>query len=511
MSTATTYSKLGYLMLKKEATAGTAVYPNEPIELLSKEITPNWDFTPANTIAGRRSNNDRAIKNKVGPFSGSIKVLVEPRSFGHFMVGLFGEDTHTTITAGVSEISDFQPQNTIIAYTMDVKIAGEDYVQRLFGVRIQSIQFAIEENKLVATINIMAQRIFQNARVTTAASSGTALSVDQTSGLVAGSDTIQVLAAATPDTVSATLTVTTVTDENTLVVSTIGASLAVDDIVVIKAQTIDRDDYDLSNEMIWSGGAEVYIGNGANAMQALAAKTNCETFELTCENELEARWAATGIDVVDRMPSAILLKGFTCTGKFSQFHTNPEFMDMLRQMEQVALRFKFIGAQLASNSAASATGTLESDGSGTVTVTVTATGEAGNDYAIVFGTPVAGSATASLAGKLITLNLSTTASNNAVATIATLLDGLSNVTATSASTGNVGAADNDDKIQFANGRDANERECLTFDLPNCRLMPFDQSLSSDDLVNEEIEFTAFWDENDEREVRVRLRNNQTAY
>lgn len=512
MSDATSFSKLGYLMLKKESAAGTAIYPVTPVELLSENIKTNWDFTAVTTIAQNRSMNMRPVKNKVGPFEGTLEFYVEPNLHGHFLCGLFGEDTHTTITAGVSEVSDFQPLTTIQSYTMDIKEGGEDYVRRYFGVRIKKITYSLDENKLKASIDVTAQRCFTNARVTLAASSGTALLVDQTSGLVAGSDTIQVLSAAAPSTVLATLTVTTVTDELTLVVSTIGASLAANDIVVIKAQTIDEDNYDLSGEFIWSGGAEVSVGNGANALQALAAKTNCESFELTIENDIEPRWAATGADVVDRMPSAMLLKGVTVSGKFSQFHTNPEFMDMLRQQEQVGLRFKFLGAALAANTAASATGVVESDGTGTVTVTVTATGEAGNDYAIivVLGSS-SGAATASLAGKLITLTLSTTPASNAVATIATLLDALANVTAVAASTGNVGTVDNDDKIYFANGRDASEVEMLRFDLPNVRLMPFDANLGEDAVMQEDIDFTAFRDSNDEREVHVRLRNDITAF
>jgi len=319
MSTATSFSKLGYLMLKKESTAGTAVYPDQPVEILSESVVMNWDFTPANTIAGNRSANLRPIKNRVGPAAGTIEMLAEPNTIGHILCGLFGEDVITTLSAGVSVQHDFEPLNTLATYTMDVKVAGEDYVVRYFGVRFAKGTFALDENKLKCSFDIMAQKAFTNARVTTAASSGTALLLDQTSGLIAGSDTIQILDEANLTTENAELTVTTVTDENTLVVSTIGASLAVDDVAVIKAQTITPEDYDLSNELVWAGGADVYINAGANAMQNLSAKTNCESFELTVENELEPRWAATGIDVVDRMPSDILLKGVTVSGKFSQF------------------------------------------------------------------------------------------------------------------------------------------------------------------------------------------------
>lgn len=511
MSDATSYAKLGYLMLIKETTAGTVVYPTTPIEILSESIVTNWDFTSVSQVSGKRSLDIRPSLNRIGPFEGTIELYAEPRQFGHFLVGLFGEDTNTTLAADISYQHDFEPTNTLKTYTMDVKIAGESYVKRFFGVRVKKITWSLDENKIKAAIDVTAQRVFSNARVTTAASSGTALELDQTSGLTT-SDTILVLDQDAPGTTLATLTITTVTDETNLVVSTIGASLAVDDIVVIQAQTLDTEDYEQNDELIWSGGADVYINTGANAMQNLSAKTNCETFEITVENELEPRWAATGVDVVDRMPSNILVKGVRVTGKFSQFHTTPEFLDMLRENEQVGLRFNLFGSALDTNSAEAAEGTIESDGAGTVTVAVTATGEAGNDYAIIvqLGTS-AGAATASLSNKLITLTLSTTAGNNAVATIATLIDGLSNVTATSSGAGNVTVADNADKIEFGTGRDADERELLRFDFPNARLNVFDANISADEIVNEEIPFTGYWDENDEREIKVRLRTIESDY
>src|SRR3990167_7157965 len=102
MSTATSFSKLGYLLLKKESAAGTAVYPDSPIEILSESIKPNWDFTPVGQIAGNRSMNSRPALNKVGPIEGDIELYVEPNTFGHFMNGCFGEDTITALAAGVS-------------------------------------------------------------------------------------------------------------------------------------------------------------------------------------------------------------------------------------------------------------------------------------------------------------------------------------------------------------------------------------------------------------------------
>lgn len=505
MSTATSFSKLGYVMLKKETTAGTAVYPDVAAEILSESIEMNWDFTASETIAGNRSLNLRPILNRVGPAEGTIEVLADPKTLGHWFTGLFGEGTDLTLNAGVAFQHDFESLNTLQTYTMDVKLGGEDYVKRFFGVRVASAEVGIEDNKLKLTFSFSAQRVFTNARVTTAVSSGTALELDQTSGLTT-SDTITVFDQ-TDMSEHEDLTISSITDENNLVVSTISQSLAENDIVVIAAQTPS---YDLGDEFIWSGGAEVYVGTGANGIQNLNAKTNVEDFTLTVTNELEPRWAATGIDVVDRMPANILLKGVSVEGSFSQFHTDPQMMDFLRSNEQLTLRVDFIGDAIDSNVAAAASATVETDGTDTLTVAVDTAGEAGNDYAIIFTTGN-GSLTASLAGKLITVNLDATTSNNTTTAVAAAINGLSGVSCSDTGTDLVDTASNATKIEFSNGRDANEREKLRFDFENVRFQPFSPTLGNDDIINEEISFTAFSEEQTEREVKVRLRNTVADY
>ena len=507
MSSATSYSRLGYLALKKETTAGTAVYPNVFLELLSEDLQVKWDHTPSQTIAGNRSANLRPIKNRIEPIEGTIELLVEPNQFGHLLTGVFGEATDSTLNSGASYQHDLQAQTTLKTYTMDIKVAGENYVMRYFGVRIASMEFSIDENKWRVSLGVMAQRAFTNARVITAASSGTALAVDQTSGLTT-SDTIAVLDADDPSTTLATLTVSSVGGEKALTVSTIGASLAVDDIVVIVPQTPT---YDLSNELIWSGGAQVALGTGANAIQGLGTYLNLEDFTLTITNDLEARWTAQGNDVIDRFPAAILVKGVKVEGKLTQYHQDPEFLDMLRQMEQVGLRVEFLGGTLDSNSAAAATATIETDGSDQLAVAVDSAGEAGNDYAVIVQTGTSASPSATISGKLITVSLGTTGSNNTTTAVASAIDALSGVSCPTTGTDIVTTTDNPSKIYFAGGRDANEIEKLRFDLPNIRLKPFSPNLGNDDVVQEEIDFEAYRDANDGREILVRLRNDIADY
>ncbi len=506
---AASFSKLGYLKLKKESAAGTAVKPDTLFEILSEGIAVNWDWESIEAIAGSRSKSLRPTKLQVGPFTGTIELYVEQNTIGHILCGLLGEDTHSTVSAGVDELSSFEPLTTLPTYTLDIRRAGKAYVNRFFGCRFSKVAFTIDKNRLKATLTVVAQRVFTNARLTVAHSSGTALDLDQTSGLTT-TDSLLVYAKAAPATLSATLTIASITSETALVSSTIGASLAVDDIVCIAADTVDDEDFVRAKELIFVGGATVAAGLGPNGLQALSARTNVEDFSLEIENGYEAKWAATGDNVIDRMPSQIMLKDIMVSGKFGEFHNTPEWLDRVRSTDLLGLRFKFLGAILAANAAVAATGTLASSGAGTVTVTADTAGEAGNDYAIVLvqGT---GALSVSLSGKLITVTLSSTAGSNAVATMATAIDALSGVAATSSGSGNVNTTANPDKVHFTGGLDASQKAGLTLDIPKAVIKPFAPNLGNDDTLMDSLEFTGHRCEYDGREVQAVLRNVITSY
>lgn len=501
------YSGRGYVRIKKESPAGTAVATDTLLEILSESIKINWDREQVGGIAASRSKNLRTVNGRV-PISGQIVMLVEPRTVGHVLCGLFGEDVHSTATAGVSELSVFQPKDTLPAYTVDIARAGLGYVNRFFGVRFVKANLSIDGNRLKLTLDVVAQRVFTNARVTLAASSGTTLKLDQTSGIVSG-DSILVLDKDAPGTTLATLTAGAASDENTLAVSAIGASLEVGDIVVIAAATVDDEDYDRSRELTFVGGAAVYFGRCDDAIQRLAARTNCEGFSLDVENDHDVKFAGVGANVVDRMASTVLVNGVSVSGSLGQFHSTPELTDILRSREEVGVRVRFLGQELEANAAAAASASLASDAAGTVTATAEATGEAGNDYAIrvVQGT---GALSATLSGKLVTVTLDSTPADNTVALVAAAIDALTGVSATSTGSGNVTATANPDKVGFAGGRDASEREMLEIDLPRVSFAPFTPNLG-DGAVMDDVDFTAQRDPDDGREIRVRLRNNVTSY
>lgn len=504
------YSKRAYMRLKRESSAAVAVIPDTLIEFLTESIAVNWDMEQVGGAAATRSKKLRKVPGKVGPFKGQIVLYAEPRTIGHFLVGAFGEDAHTTFTAGVAELSTFVPKDVLPTFTVDIARAGCGYVNRFFGVRFVKVALSIDGNRLKATVDVVAQRVFTNSRVLTAVGSGTALNIDQTSGLVA-TDTVLVLSGSNPATTVATLTVASVTDETHAVVSTIGASLTVGDIVVIKAAAVGDGDYSRSAEFTFAGGALMSFGKGTrDLIQALAARTNAEAFEATVESEYDPKWGGAGYDVVNRMPSAILLKGVQAEGKVSQFHATPELTDILRTGGIMGVRARFLGRTLEANVAAAASGTILSDSTGYVTVTAETAGEAGNDIAVrvVLGT---GTLSAAKSGNLVTVTLDKDLTDNTVALVTAAIDALSGVAAAATGTGNVTATANPVKIGLAGGRDANQREMLEIDMPRCQFKPFTPNVGEDEIIGDVVDLDPQRDPDDLREMRVRLVNAVAAY
>lgn len=135
-------------------------------------------------------------------------------------------------------------------FTVDIKPADAPWVHRYFGVQITAIAIEPDDNKIKCTVTLAPRKAFIVSRVTTAVSSGTALAVDQTAGLTTA-DSILILNKADGFTTKATLTISAIPSDTSLTVSTIGVSIAVDDLVVIKkASTVT---YNQDNVFTWLG------------------------------------------------------------------------------------------------------------------------------------------------------------------------------------------------------------------------------------------------------------------
>ncbi len=172
-------------------------------------------------------------------------------------------------------------------------------------------------------------------------------------------------------TVLATLTISSVTSNTLLAVSTIGVQLDVNDIVVIKKATSVA--YNQDNVFTWMGGSSVYTGADIDNTTTV----NKESFSLEFQNEVEPRYFA-GLEESARYPGDIITKGYTATGQINKFYDSESNIDKLRKNEKFGLRILMQGeTALSANSAVAASSTWGA--SNGFTVTAATAGKAGND------------------------------------------------------------------------------------------------------------------------------------
>lgn len=500
------YSKLGYLAIGKQSADQTAVKPSVYLELLTESLIVNWNQQALMPIAGSIEANRRNVNDKV-TVSGTITVNLDSKTIGYLLTNFFGLPSTATIQAGKVYEHVFTPQESVPSYTFDIRLAGDSLVKRYIGVKISQLEISQADNKMQATLTVMATRAFTEARVTNATTSATKFHLDQTSGLTV-SDVIEFRDAADPTTVNATASISTVSSENTLVVGS-AASASVGDIVTIRRSTPS---YTLGRDLIFIGGAKYCDGIDINNAETV---NDTEDAGYTFRRDSEERHALTGINQIDRFPSKVLLKGFTAEGNFRHFYASPKFSERTRRGAQTGLRTKIFGAAIDTNSAQAAVLQIGSGASG-VRATASVASETSNNLNVVIIANTVDSLVASKDGNNITVKLaSTTTTSNTATLVAAAINALSGVSAAASGAG-TGQVSTLVKTNFGSGtnrrgRDANEKELLRIDFPRAVFKPFGQNLAEDAIVNEEISFTAFRDTVSGASTKVLLRNAVSSY
>jgi len=87
------YSRLGYLALKVESVENTAVKPDTFVEILKEDIVTKYDVAISMPVAANRVLNLGALPNAIAAPSGKLTINVEPKTFGHFLRGCYGNET----------------------------------------------------------------------------------------------------------------------------------------------------------------------------------------------------------------------------------------------------------------------------------------------------------------------------------------------------------------------------------------------------------------------------------
>ncbi len=491
MSNFSPYANFGYVSLIKEATPGTAITPTNFLRIVSENINTNFSTSNVMEIAGSRERNIRSVPNKID-VSGDIEFYVESKMIGHFLRGLFGAPTSQTLVASTSFRHCFTVTNTPQTYTIDVKPADAPWTHRYVGVQIIAMAFTQDNNMVKCKASLQPRKGFIAARVTTAASSGTDLLIDQTTGLTTA-DSILVLDKTDGFTIKATLTISSVVSDTDLTVSTIGASLVVGDIVVIAKSTPT---YDQDKIFTWLGGSAVYSGTDIDNTTVISK----ESFDLDFKNEVEARYFS-GLEESARYPGDVITKGYTSTGKVTKFYDSESNIDTQRKNDKFGLRLLIQGeTPISANSAVAASSTW---GSGTgFSVTATTAGKAGNDINVTVIVNTIDTLAATISGNNVTIKLANaTASKNTGTLIAAAVDALSTVDSAAVSTGAqqfTVAIDNQNLGFYAGqtnvvGRDASEKPYLQFDSAAAKIDAYFPGGKENDILMEEIPLTFYKD------------------
>lgn len=512
------YSNYGYFALIKETTAGVAVKPTIYQKITTESLMASFNIQPINEIAGDRERNIKSIQGSI-EMSGDVEFFVEEKLIGHWLRSLLGAPVTQTATTGVYA-HEFKVQNEGKTYTMDVQPADAPWVHRFFGVRVMGLTFTKEDNGILASASLMPTKAFILAKVTTAANSGTTLLVDQTEGLTTA-DTILVLDKANGYTTVKELTISSVDSATQLTTSTIDVQLDVGDIVVIKRATVTDSSYTQCKPFQFSNGTTIYEGDDIDNLTAITK----EDFEIALTNDLEARYGSGSTEAA-RYPFEVLTKGYTATGKMTRFYNSELNLARLRGNTKVGIRYLFQGlSAITANSAQAASSTWGA--SNGFTVTASTAGKAGNDINVQLVVNTTDTLAVTKSGNNIIVKLaSTTASNNTGTLIAAAIDALSDVASAAAGTGatTFTAAEDNANLGFkssgtnAVGLDASQVPYLQVDFADGRYEPFFPSNEEDNIVPEEITFTAYKDQSCDTlayqkgwSTRVLLVNGTSSY
>lgn len=275
---------------------------------------------------------------------------------GQTLTGGTSGATATIVTPGTSTVYGHEfkaPQSTLPTYTLE--IGYDDMAYRFGGLRFNGLNpISQNDNIMTAEVMVTARSEFKHARVTSAVTAGAGsktIPLDQTTGLTT-SDTIKVFRPSTGAFLdfsaasTKTHTPATIPGETSITVTNLETALAIGDLIVLAPQTPS---YSLGKEFSWIGGSVVRAGSTmATAITASAA--SIEAYTLQIMNEIEARHAANGTNLVNRFPSKNHLKKFSGEGTIRKAYLDQTFLDRMRNSTQTSWHFVHTAEQIGATS-----------------------------------------------------------------------------------------------------------------------------------------------------------------
>lgn len=404
------YTRRATLALKKETVTGTPVVPNVFLRFNEESISQDFAYAPVNPVAGNRSLNLGSIPSIIPAPDGKIELYVEPLTIGHILQGIFGltsgiymplSSKSGAFTVGetvgngvytavvVADGKDFllistpsgvfsagdtitgvssSKTGTLVVYSatnyghvgsMPAELASTYTVQlnytesaiRYYGVRFYGLDTLGQSDNVVSMgVKMIAQAGFRHAKVTAITTAGATktITVDSTAGIIA-TDVIKIYRPSTGAFIDLngtgvkTEAITSITDSENLVLATLTDATAVGDLLMLAPQTAS---YTVADEIPFIGGSTIQLG----ATLAGLSTHYVEEFNLTVENEMEARYSASGNAFSNRYPTTILQKGAKASGNFMRYYRDEKIMSYLRDNTSLALRYKAQGGHIGATS-----------------------------------------------------------------------------------------------------------------------------------------------------------------
>lgn len=401
------YSRVASASLIKEVTPNTPLTPTNFFHLNEEDIAAEYAYTPSTPVANNRAMNLRAVSNKIAAPAGTISVNVDPKTWGHFLNGIYGGLTSgkylpissasasftvgETVTGGSSSatatvVLDSNGEFLLVSGGSGTFTAGEtitggtsgstatvttyaatvyahvgtlpdssfttytlqiNYVDnaiRYMGVRFHGLDaVGQKDNIITAGVKMMAQGQFRHAKVTAITTSGSTKTI--TVDQTYGLVDGDTIKIYRPGTGFIDINGSGVkTEAITSVASTTTFTLA-----TLTTSTAVGDLVMLAPQTAsyTSGNEFSWIGGSVGyvgaAISSLAEEA-LEDFTFLVDTEFEERHSANGTLVKDQFPSALLEKGNTGSGTFKAYYNDEDFMRLQRLHTARAFRIKSTGA-----------------------------------------------------------------------------------------------------------------------------------------------------------------------
>lgn len=322
-------TRLGYLAVKTQAAASptTAVVPTHFLRFKDGDMELMPDVIINNPIQNNRWSSLNVVQGKVKT-DGSYKFDVDPNEIVHWLrLGLGTITSSTDISSGTDatvyshqiDVSDTPLYLTVEqgkGNLTDTTGNRQNYrVSRAFGVMVDQWMIKGADKELELAVKLKAHGIFERAKLLNnqaATASPATISLDQTEGLTS-TEPVNIFDS-TPQNEARSLTAVS-TSANTVTVAAVTNSYTVANNAQIELQPLTPS---FSTAAIPFSFAHVNAYFAANITAAASAsEDNIENWELTFNNNLDARYGSARFG-----PSVVALKGATATLKFTKYFQN---------------------------------------------------------------------------------------------------------------------------------------------------------------------------------------------